>query len=78
MTPTFVYRLIVKTPSGSDSPGWQPDNWEPYDDEAYFSWPTRRNYLSQAPAHRKAELLRSWGATVEVVRSRPVEFPEES
>lgn len=77
MTPTFVYRLDVEIPEGSDRYGWRPENWEPevYDGEEWeFTWPRRRNYLSQTSADRRAQLLRSWGAKVEVLRSQPVEF----
>ncbi len=39
-----------------------------------FSWPTRRNFFQLEAARKLAERLRSYGATVEIVRSEPVRF----
>lgn len=77
-TPTFVYLLVVEIPEGSDRRGWMPKGWFPdivEGEETEFHWPPRRRYLSLTSADRRAQLLRSWGATVEVIRSLPVVFP---
>jgi hypothetical protein len=79
-----VYRLVVTYPEGSHDadglpvPGWEPPGWTPaaaYDPEegpAPFSWPRSRLYLSKGGAVQRANLLRSFGATVTVEASKPV------
>jgi hypothetical protein len=82
---TYVYRLDVTYPEGSHDDDWAPEGWEPepvmeaetgawY--EPPFRWPAvGRLYLSRSAASRRADLLRSYGARVEVVRSEPVRWP---
>ena len=61
-------------------PGWVPDGWLEDEDErrewvarygdARFFWPsTRKLYQSRSGAEARAALIRSYGATVEVVES---------
>lgn len=73
---TYVYRLVVTYPEKPTLP-------QEYDDidasareylEERWSWPRSRHYLSRASAERRATLLRSLGAEVEVIRSSPVVF----
>lgn len=83
----YVYRLDVTYPPGSDEYGWAPEGWDdaPENQEmepdtgawgpAPFHWPAVRRYQSRGGAERRAELLRSYGATVTVVRSNPVTWP---
>jgi hypothetical protein len=83
-----VYRLQVAYPEGSHDehglpvPGWQPPGWVPtfgyaHDDGPEpFGWPRVRAYLSRGGADKRADLLRSFGATVEVEASKPVEWEE--
>jgi hypothetical protein len=70
---------------GVPVPGWEPANgWVPdgpSDDLRYieegprpFQWPRRHLYLSKDGAVARANLLRSFGATVEVQSSKPVEW----
>jgi hypothetical protein len=76
MTRVFVYRLLVEYPEGVD---WQnpPDAWTPdtfYDsdgtpEETTFSWPRERCYLSRGAAEKRANLLRSYGCTVRMLRA---------
>ena len=79
---TFVYRLHVTLPEGSDEPGWEPEGWIAdvwYDADGEqsreFSWPRKRHCLSQSTANRWARQLRAWGANVVVERSNPVAWP---
>lgn len=81
---TYLYRLNVQLPPGSDEPGWEPPGWS--DDPEHkvqdpetggyetadFSWPALRAYLSPAAANRRATLLRRYGAVVTVERSEPI------
>lgn len=81
---TYLYRLHVEYPPGSDELEWEPPGWrdnpEHWDTDPetgapeprWFSWPTVRLYLSQTAAKRRADLLRSYGATVTVERSQPI------
>lgn len=75
--PVHVWRLDVTYPEGVDSrnppAGWEPIEIPP-DDQTTFSWPRRRHYMSREGAEDRARLLRRWGCTVTVVRSRPVEW----
>jgi hypothetical protein len=86
---TRVYRLVVTYPDGSHDadgvpvPGWQPvDGWmpRPHPQEGFgegpepFSWPKVHLYLSQRGAALRADLLRSYGAAVEIQVSKPVEW----
>jgi hypothetical protein len=84
---SYVYRLVVTYPEGSLEWGWEPPGWERYpedhfyvpDDEGVeFRWPANRLCLSPATAKRRADLFRKYGATVEIVRSLPVEWPAEN
>lgn len=84
-----VYRLEVTIPEGSEKRGWQPEGWEEEfggivatdsdgaPEYRTFSWPQRRLYLSPSSARKRAELLRRWGATVEISRSEPVRFLQD-
>lgn len=81
----YVYRLVVTLPEGSTERGWEPDNWVAFcddrgwspvndeRDETSFAWAlSRKHYLSGGAANRRANLLRGFGATVEVERSESV------
>ena len=83
----FVYRLDIKYPEGSDEEDWEPEGewwqytWQytrsgysPDPADAEFSWPAEHLYLSASGADKRAYMLRKWGATVNVVRSKPVEW----
>jgi hypothetical protein len=66
---TYVYALDVILPeepdlSGRDYPATS------------FRWPRNRKFLSESAAHRRAKLLRGYGARVVVIRSAPIEFPQ--
>lgn len=84
MRATYLYRVrVIKYPEGSEVYGWAPENWEPYidgadpfADEAVFSWPNQRQYLSKKNADGRAELFRKYGAEVVVERSDPITWPE--
>lgn len=74
---TYVYRLQVRYPEGSDTPGWQPEGWEPEwngdpDADLSFHWPRVRDYFGPRAAKARADLLRGYGCEVEVLRSQPV------
>ncbi len=79
MRKLFVYHLEVIIPEAYLQPGWEPQNWDHKDyygvDEP-FTWPRRRNYLSEKPAREQADRLRDYGAFVSVHKSKPVEFVE--
>lgn len=83
MTERFVYRLDVIYPEGSDDPDWAPEGWvewqAPYspDEDGSFFWPRVRPYLSRSGAEARAALLRKYGATVTVVQSNPVTWPDD-
>lgn len=90
MKRVFVWRVRVTSfPPRSHwtqedwDPHWQPEGWEAdlmqmpdgSVEETTFGWPTnRRHYLTAGAARRRADLLRLYGATVEVERSLPVEW----
>jgi hypothetical protein len=77
--------LDVVYPEGSDAPGWEPPGWTPDRLELAdgsvevlpFRWPVGRRYLDQTAAKERAELLRTYGAKVEVVRSNRVSWPDD-
>lgn len=74
--PTYVYRLDVLYPEGSNAPGWEPPGWEP-DNPEYeeaFRWPAVRLYLSRSGALARAKLLESYGAKVQIVPSCAVDW----
>ena len=89
---TYVYRLDVTYPEGSEQPGWEPADWreglavdlgrgsagDGYTPEwcADFTWPRRRTYISAVAAERRKALLERLGAKVTVVRSAPVTWPK--
>lgn len=82
MSATRVYRLDVTYPPGSLVPGWEPAGWDPepapYDeDRERFRWPVNRLCLTPTTAKRRAALFRSYGAQVEIVPSKPIEWPAE-
>lgn len=82
---TYLYRLQVTYPEGTDWP-WEPEGWSEFAAErglvdedggaVGFYWPAERTYLSRSGAEARAEAFRRWGATVEVQRSKPVEWPQ--
>jgi len=82
-----VYRLKVTYPEGSHDehglpvldwhpPGWVPDIYDPEEGPQPFGWPRVRAYLSLSGAVKRANLFRSFGATVEFEASKPVEWEE--
>ena len=71
--PVRVYRLLVIWPLGSDQPGWEPSGWE-HDPHVPFVWPRVHDFLSRSGAEKRAELLRSYGCEVTVLRSKKVEW----
>jgi len=73
MRATYVWRLIVFIPDEYLDPSWVPSLWERNSD-CDFSWPRRRNFLTESGAVVAANKLRRYGAFVEIVRSKPVEF----
>lgn len=91
--PHYAFRLLVRYPEGSvfdperpedlrwlswEPEGWQPD-WDPDPDaDVDFRWPRVRLVFSRGAAERRASLLRSYGAEVEVVRSDRITFPGET
>jgi hypothetical protein len=88
---SYAYRLHVTLPEGSDEYGWEPEGWadlcaargwyEPdhsVEGPPPFAWPRRKLYFSKSGADTRAELLRTYGATVEVKRSLPIMWPEDA
>lgn len=80
---TYAYRLDVTYPEGSNERGWEPKDWDGWADEGasrdpsiYFQWPSVKTYLSQSAAKRRADLLRKYGASIEIVRSEPIVWPK--
>lgn len=62
-------------------PSWKPKNWAADDEYVSrfgtedFVWPSvRRCYLSRSTAVRRANLLESYGARVQLLRSQALEF----
>jgi len=85
-----VWRLDIKYPPGSQKPGWEPADWDPWPDGlaggfdadgaplgAVFRWPRRLRFLSASGAKKQADLFRKYGAEVTVERSAPVEWPQD-
>lgn len=79
--PTFVYRLDVTLPEGAHAWDFAPENWQAPewsgnpDEDSSFRWPRYdRVYLSASGARTRADLLRSYGAKVEIVRSQEVKW----
>lgn len=86
--PTYVYRLDITYPAGSDQPEWAPPGWEDdpeslaYEAEtgaritADWHWPSERMYLSRAGAVHRAARLERYGASVTIRRSAAVSWPD--
>ena len=62
-------------------PEWKPAGWSPTDKwverfkTTEFFWPNARKlYLSRSGARARAKLLESFGATVEIRRTEPVQW----
>jgi len=64
----------ASTESEGRADGWSPEpkSFHP----SYWRWPAVRATLTRRAAERRADLLRGLGATVEVVASEPVRWPE--
>lgn len=82
MNHVYVWKLNVTLPEGV-GPDNPPEGWEPMvidgpegQESRPFSWPTRRHYLSAKSAEERAAMLRRWGCTVTIDRSRPVRWHE--
>lgn len=88
---TFPEGSMKPLPSPSDDgadcwvpvPGWAPPGWKPEGNYIklvgtdQFVWPsTRQIYRSRSTAKRRAELLKSFGATVVIERSNKIVWPE--
>jgi hypothetical protein len=85
-----VYRLVITYPEGSRRPGWRPACWS---DPRFlatltakqrralarqeFAWPRERRFLSSSGAYGRANLLRWYGAEVDVKASAPVRYPDD-
>lgn len=82
---SYLYRLVVALPEGSEEAGWEPETWEEVcEDRGWidpdhhsgalppFAWPRRRLYLSPSAAEARAKLLRTYGAVVTIERSNAV------
>ena len=88
MSRRYLYRLDVTYPPGSNEYGWSPPGWDedPTNDAveaetgapytAPFWWPTHHVYQSRSGAKKRADLLRKYGATVALIRSNPVTWPD--
>jgi hypothetical protein len=85
----YVYQLDIEYPEGSLEPGWRPACWSDPGllaklgrkgrrrlGRTEFKWPREHKFLSSSGAYERAWTLRYYGATVEVFRSLPVEWPE--
>lgn len=66
-------------------PGWAPPGWRPTGNYVsmlgteQFVWPTdRREYRSRSTAKKRADLLKSFGATVVIERSSRIQWPDPS
>jgi hypothetical protein len=82
-----VYYLEITYPPGSRKPGWLPAVFRNPEVMGQFRrserramrkqwhWPRERMFLSRSSAYERAGILRIWGATVTVHRSRPVLWP---
>lgn len=72
-----VHKLDIEYPEGSLGLGWEPAGWERDDfGSREFRWPQERLFLSASGARQRANLLRGYGAKVEILPSLPVEWPE--
>lgn len=67
-----MYRLIVTYPEKPILPEEDSYQRARYETTGFFSWPKNRDYLSLNGAEHRASLFRMYGATVEIVKSRPV------
>jgi hypothetical protein len=87
----YAYRIVLTLPKGADAPGWEPEDWieiceekgwwssmDTYgnDEPPPFRWPRRTMYFDGPSAEKRAELLRRYGATVEVERSEPLRWSQ--
>lgn len=80
--PRYVWRLEVTYPPIEPWPNsGVPGNAASYEfaaeNDGYFWFPRHTRYLSERTANKRAELLRKYGATVKVVKSNPITWPEE-
>jgi hypothetical protein len=67
-----AYTLLVDYPAEPTSPR----TFNNEDGEAVFAWPAVKVWFTARPAYRRADLLRCYGATVTVVESDPITWPE--
>lgn len=87
----YVWKLDVEYPEGAqDDDGrfvddWEPEGWDPSPQyvEQYrtreFYWPKiERIYRTRDAAVRRAQLLERYGATVHLLRSRPLAWEERA
>jgi hypothetical protein len=65
--------------------GWAPPGWQPDDDyvelrgSSEFRWPSiKRLYRSMSAARKRARLIESFGATVIIEQSQPIEWPRHA
>ena len=86
---TYVFRLIITYPEGSQEPGWRPALWS---DPGYiatlprlerwqlrrarFRWPRERLFLSASSAWFRAWTLARYGAQVRIRRSEQVTWDD--
>ena len=78
--PFHVWHLDVEYPPTEPWPkGCVPGNEASYawaeEHDGHFWFPRHTRYLSERTANKRAALLRTYGATVTVVRSNPVTYP---
>lgn len=79
--PSYVWRLDVEYPPTEPWPrAGVPGNAASYEfaeqNDGHFWWPRHTRCLSERTANKRAELLRKYGATVTVVRSNPITWPD--
>lgn len=65
-----VYRLIIHYPETPDLTHW---TW----DDSMFHWPKNRCYLTLSGAQHRASLFETYGASVEIMESQPVQWKAE-
>ncbi len=57
-----------------------PEDWEPgwstYTPRPWPGWPAVKMYFSKSGAEARANLFRRYGASVQVIASKPVEWPD--
>lgn len=71
----YAYRLTVVLPDEPTLDEWEPV-WNDMDGTESFHWPRwQRYYFSQGGAKKRADLLRKYGATVDIQRSLPIVWP---